>query len=76
MYGFHKVMSVDSGGLKGDKEDIEFAHPYFLRGQEHLLDQIKRKVSVGVRPAPYMPNIKSEKVRTDVWQRYTPVRVV
>lgn len=62
MYGFHKVMSVDSGGLKGEKEEIEFAHPYFLRGQEHLLDQIKRKVSVGVRPPHFMPNIKSDKV--------------
>merc|ERR1719357_272632 len=65
MYGFHKVMSVESGGLKGDKDEIEFAHPYFLRGQEHLLDQIKRKVSVAAaRPGPgvFLPSIKSEKV--------------
>jgi hypothetical protein len=51
--------------MQGDKEEIEFAHPYFLRGQEHLLDQIKRKVSMGTRPAHFMPNIKSDKVTDD-----------
>merc|ERR1711988_159975 len=64
MYGFHKVMSVDSGGLRGDREETEFSHTYFLRGQEHLLDQIKRKVnpaaSKGV--SNFVPSIKSEKV--------------
>jgi len=65
MYGFHKVMSVESGGLKGDKDEIEFAHPYFLRGQDHLLEQIKRKVSVNNRGTvnqQFIPSIKSEKV--------------
>jgi len=66
MYGFHKVMSVESGGLKGDKDEIEFAHPYFIRGQDHLLDQIKRKVSVNTRgpgiSQQFIPSIKSEKV--------------
>lgn len=64
MYGFHKVMSVDSGGLRGDREETEFSHTFFLRGQEHLLDQIKRKVnpaaSKGVNN--FVPSIKSEKV--------------
>jgi len=64
MYGFHKVMSVDSGGLRGDREETEFSHTFFLRGQEHLLDQIKRKVnpaaSKGV--SNFVPSIKSEKV--------------
>jgi len=71
MYGFHKVMSVDSGGLKGEKDETEFAHPYFMRGQEHLLDQIKRKVSVAAaRPGPgvFLPSIKSEKVGCGVEQ--------
>jgi len=70
MYGFHKVMSVDSGGLKGERDENEFAHPFFLRGQEHLLDQIKRKVSVagarqgqGLASGPFVPSIKSEKVK-------------
>jgi len=64
MYGFHKVMSVDSGGLKGENDESEFSHPYFMRGQEHLLDQIKRKVSTASqRPSGvYLPSIKSEKV--------------
>jgi len=66
MYGFHKVMSVESGGLKGDRDEIEFAHLYFLRGQEHLLDQIKRKVSSAPKsggiPQQFMPSIKSEKI--------------
>ena len=44
MYGFHKVVSVDSGGLKLDKDEMEFAHPYFLRGHDYLLDHIKRKI--------------------------------
>jgi len=70
MYGFHKVMSVDSGGLKGDKEEVEFAHSFFMRGQEHLLGEIKRKVNIsgnskagaGVFNSQFVPNIKSEKV--------------
>jgi len=46
MYGFHKVVSVDSGGLKLDKDEMEFAHTYFLQGHEYLLEHIKRKISV------------------------------
>merc|ERR1719430_1482504 len=64
MYDFHKVMNVDAGGLKGERDEIEFAHPFFLRGQEHLLDQIKRKVSVNTR-GPHqgsITNVKTEKV--------------
>jgi len=45
MYGFHKVIALHSGNLKSEKEEIEFAHMYFCRGQEFLLDQIKRKSS-------------------------------
>jgi len=71
MYGFHKVVGVDSGGLKGDRDEIEFAHPYFLRGQEHLLPEIKRKVSSVVAKnttstlVDTLPNIKSDKVVID-----------
>jgi hypothetical protein len=46
MYGFHKVVSVDSGGLKLDKDEMEFAHMYFLQGQEFLLEHIKRKIPI------------------------------
>ncbi|XP_060799147.1 heat shock factor protein 1 isoform X3 [Neoarius graeffei] len=46
MYGFRKVVHIEQGGLvKPEKDDTEFQHPYFLRGQEHLLENIKRKVS-------------------------------
>ena len=42
--GFRKVTHVEQGGLKVEKDDMEFAHQYFIRGQEHLLEHIKRKV--------------------------------
>jgi len=61
MYDFHKVMNAEAGGLKGDNDEIEFAHPLFQRGQEHLLEQIKRKVSVATRGATGS-SIKTEKV--------------
>ena len=51
---------------QGDRDEIEFAHLFFLRGQEHLLDQIKRKVSTAPKTGgigqQFMPRIKSEKV--------------
>lgn len=31
--------------MKPEKDDTEFQHPYFIRGQEHLLENIKRKVT-------------------------------
>ncbi|KAJ6661480.1 hypothetical protein lerEdw1_014389 [Lerista edwardsae] len=61
MYGFRKVIHIEQGGLvKPEKDDTEFQHPYFLRGQEHLLENIKRKVT-------NVAGIKSEdiKVRQD-----------
>ncbi|CAF0816962.1 unnamed protein product [Brachionus calyciflorus] len=44
MYGFRKVNSIDHGSLKNEKEDMEFHHPYFIRGKEQFLEFIKRKV--------------------------------
>ncbi|GLH11421.1 Heat shock factor protein [Gryllus bimaculatus] len=44
MYGFHKVVSIESGGLKIDRDDMEFAHQYFLMGHPYLLEHIKRKI--------------------------------
>jgi len=51
--------------LKGEKEEMEFAHSFFIQGQEHLLHQIKRKVTTSVRSSPdfkqdFLPS--SEKV--------------
>ncbi|KAL2080058.1 hypothetical protein ACEWY4_023851 [Coilia grayii] len=57
MYGFRKVVHIEQGGLvKPEKDDTEFQHPYFIRGQEHLLENIKRKVT-------NVSNIKHEDVR-------------
>lgn len=44
--GFHKIASVELGGLKCDKDEIEFAHQYFCKGSPHLVENIKRKVSM------------------------------
>ncbi|XP_069113808.1 heat shock factor protein-like isoform X2 [Argopecten irradians] len=53
MYGFRKVVHIDTG-IKTEKDDVEFQHPFFIRGQEHLLENIKRKISGAV------PLVKSE----------------
>uniref|UniRef100_A0A8C8VG62 Heat shock transcription factor 2 n=1 Tax=Pelusios castaneus TaxID=367368 RepID=A0A8C8VG62_9SAUR len=46
MYGFRKVVHVDSGIVKLERDGpVEFQHPYFKQGRDDLLDHIKRKVS-------------------------------
>nr|XP_020467142.1 heat shock factor protein 2 isoform X2 [Monopterus albus] len=46
MYGFRKVMHIDTGIVKQERDGpVEFQHPYFKQGQDDLLDNIKRKVS-------------------------------
>ncbi|KAK8787166.1 hypothetical protein V5799_023055 [Amblyomma americanum] len=40
--GFRKVTNTDQG-LRSDREEIEFFHSFFIRGQECLLEFIKRK---------------------------------
>ncbi|XP_029984120.1 LOW QUALITY PROTEIN: heat shock factor protein 2-like [Sphaeramia orbicularis] len=46
MYGFRKVMHIDTGIVKQEKDGpVEFQHPYFKHGQDDLLENIKRKVS-------------------------------
>ncbi|KAK2545702.1 Hsf4 [Columba livia] len=45
--GFRKVVNIEQGGLvKPERDDTEFQHLCFLQGHEHLLEHIKRKVSV------------------------------
>ncbi|NXC08800.1 HSF1 protein, partial [Orthonyx spaldingii] len=57
MYGFRKVVHIEQGGLvKPERDDTEFQHPFFLRGQEQLLDNIKRKVTS-------VSGLKGEEVR-------------
>jgi heat shock transcription factor 1 len=63
MYDFHKVVGVESGGLKSEKqEEMEFQHQFFLKGMKGLLTNIKRKVSSANRGAQFLPNLKTEKV--------------
>ncbi|XP_032586270.1 heat shock factor protein isoform X2 [Drosophila mojavensis] len=45
MYGFHKITSIENGGLRFDRDEIEFSHPCFKRNYPYLLDHIKRKIS-------------------------------
>ena len=43
--GFHKVVGVDQGGLKGQTDQVwEFIHPYVHRDHPQLLTQVRRKV--------------------------------
>lgn len=43
--GFHKITSIDNGGLKFDRDEMEFTHPCFKRNCPYLLDHIKRKIA-------------------------------
>jgi heat shock transcription factor 1 len=43
MYGFRKISTIEHGSLKNERDDIEFGHPHFIRGQESLLELIKRR---------------------------------
>lgn len=45
MYGFHKITSIDNGGLRFEKDEMEFSHPYFQKGHPYLLEHIKRKIA-------------------------------
>ncbi|OCT80214.1 hypothetical protein XELAEV_18027025mg [Xenopus laevis] len=46
MYGFRKVVHIDSGIVKQERDGpVEFQHPFFVQGQDELLENIKRKVS-------------------------------
>ncbi|NWI52715.1 HSF2 protein, partial [Calyptomena viridis] len=46
MYGFRKVVHVDSAFVRPEREGpVEFRHAYFRQGREDLLKHIKRKVS-------------------------------
>ncbi|XP_071566099.1 uncharacterized protein [Temnothorax nylanderi] len=62
MYGFHKKVSVELGGLKCDKDEIEFAHQYFCKEHPYLLEHIKRKVASNKNQDAAHPAIKPELV--------------
>ncbi|RWS25982.1 heat shock factor protein 1-like isoform X1 [Leptotrombidium deliense] len=47
--GFRKLTSIENSGLRTmDKDEVEFFHQYFIKGQEKLLEMIKRKVTTTV----------------------------
>lgn len=43
--GFHKITSIDNGGLRFDRDEMEFSHPCFQKGHAFLLEHIKRKIA-------------------------------
>uniref|UniRef100_U5EZQ6 Putative heat shock transcription factor hsf n=1 Tax=Corethrella appendiculata TaxID=1370023 RepID=U5EZQ6_9DIPT len=45
MYGFHKITSIDNGGLRFDRDEMEFTHPCFQKEHPYLLEHIKRKIA-------------------------------
>ncbi|XP_043913132.1 heat shock factor protein 3-like [Protopterus annectens] len=45
MYGFRKVVSLEGGLIRHAEDLMEFHHPFFIQGEEKLLENIKRKVS-------------------------------
>ncbi|XP_043475257.1 heat shock factor protein isoform X4 [Leptopilina heterotoma] len=69
MYGFHKKVSVELGGLKCDRDEMEFAHQYFCKGHAYLLDHIKRKIATSkiqdASQAPIKPELMT-KMLTEV----------
>ena len=60
------MISITFNQFQSEKEEIEFAHVYFIRGQEHLLEQIKRKSASNSKSQPgaglTVPGIKKESV--------------
>lgn len=63
MYGFKKLVNIEQGGLKSDKDEMEFQHQYFIKDNENFLTLIKRKLP-GSRNTP-----EDVKVKPDVVNR-------
>ena len=60
MYGFRKVSTIEHGSLKNERDDIEFSHPNFVRGQESLLELIKRRAPD--QHPPQKPTVVTTKI--------------
>ncbi|XP_053979339.1 heat shock factor protein-like isoform X2 [Hylaeus volcanicus] len=60
MYGFHKKVSVELGGLKCDKDEMEFAHQFFCKGHPYLVEHIKRKIASSKGQDPTLTPMKPE----------------
>ncbi|XP_067142548.1 heat shock factor protein-like [Centruroides vittatus] len=62
MYGFRKMTNIAQSGLHHENEEIEFYHQYFIKGQELLLSEIKRKIPV----TKSSPNKKKTEILKDI----------
>ncbi|XP_076177819.1 heat shock factor protein isoform X2 [Ptiloglossa arizonensis] len=60
MYGFHKKVSVELGGLKCDRDEMEFAHQFFCKGHPYLVEHIKRKIASSKGQDPTLTPMKPE----------------
>jgi transcription elongation GreA/GreB family factor len=45
LYGFRKVSSVSKNSFADNNDNLHFANQYFIRGQYHLLQKIKRNAA-------------------------------
>ncbi|KAG8554090.1 hypothetical protein GDO81_003658 [Engystomops pustulosus] len=67
MYGFRKVMSLESGLVKSERGScIEFQHPFFKKGKSELLENIKRKMSSVKSEDPHLTQEDLQKVVTEL----------
>ncbi|KNC77023.1 hypothetical protein, variant [Sphaeroforma arctica JP610] len=48
MYDFHKIPIDCTTGIQYSENAVQFTNPYFLRGQPHLLQNMKRKAGTRV----------------------------
>ena len=56
------MVSNEVINMKAEKDDMEFAHQYFVQGQDRLLEFIKRKVVFYIFSGDYVTFNCSEKV--------------
>lgn len=61
MYGFHKITSIDNGGLRFDKDEMEFTHPCFQKDHPYLLEHIKRKIATSKQQQQQQQQQQDEK---------------
>lgn len=74
--GFHKITSIDNGGLKFDKDEMEFSHPCFQKEQPYLLEHIKRKIANPKQPAQSVAEDKMTLKPETVYKVMNEVKVM
>jgi len=65
MYGFRKITHIENTGLKIENDEIEFYHAYFVKGQENMLEYIKRKNSLSVAHTKSTNGVLDEKMNKE-----------